>query len=91
MAYDRRGRHSYALAGMQPYIATKLKWPLLAILPAWIAYFFAVTFFGPSLDRIVVPYVNLPLGGQLAILGCALAFPILIYVMSRGFVATRRS
>jgi len=47
---------------------------ILTLLAAWIGYFLVVNFFIRSLDKVVVPYLDLPLGDLLAAQGLMFLF-----------------
>jgi putative solute:sodium symporter small subunit len=56
---------------------------MLATFGAWIAYFLVVNMFVRSLNRIVIPLLDLPLGLYLAIQGTAVVFAVALYALSR--------
>lgn len=89
MPYATRKRPAGAVAVRHQRVMASLKRTVLVMLPLWLAYFFALNLFGQGLNRVTVPYVNLPLGTNLVILGCALTLPVLIYLMARVFAAGR--
>jgi hypothetical protein len=90
MPYDRRKRRTTAAAAAERHrLVSTIKRTVLVMLPAWLAYFFAVNLFGRSLDRVMVPYLDMPLGTDLVILGSALTFPLLLYLMTRAFAVGR--
>jgi uncharacterized membrane protein len=87
MSYDTtNARRAGAMATQRQRTITTLRRTVLVMLPAWLVYFFAVDLFAHSLDTVTVPYVNMPLGTNLVILGCALTFPILLY-LTRDLIA----
>jgi hypothetical protein len=88
MPYAKK-RRTGAVAAEHQRIVASLKRTVLVMLPAWLAYFFALSLFGRSLNSVTVPYVNTPLGTNLVILGCALAFPMLVVLMMRAYATSR--
>ena len=61
----------------------ELKKIMLATLGAWIAYFLVINMFVRSLNRIVIPVLDMPLGFCLAIQGTAVVFAVALYTLSR--------
>jgi putative solute:sodium symporter small subunit len=61
----------------------ELRIVMLATFGAWIAYFLVVNMFVRSLNRIVIPLLDLPLGLYLAIQGTAVVFAVALYALSR--------
>jgi len=51
-----------------------LKNGILTLLAVWIGYFLVVNFFIRSLDKVMVPYIHMPLGDLLAAQGSVLVF-----------------
>ncbi len=51
-----------------------LKNGILTLLGAWLGYFLVINFFVQTLDRINVPYLDMPLGQCLAAQGMAVMF-----------------
>jgi putative solute:sodium symporter small subunit len=62
----------------------ELKKIVLTTLGAWIAYFLVINMFVRSLNRIVVPVLNMPLGFYLAIQGTAVVFVVALYTLSKS-------
>ena len=56
---------------------------MLTTLGAWIAYFLVINMFVHSLNKIVVPVLNMPLGFCLAIQGTAVVFAVALYTLSK--------
>jgi putative solute:sodium symporter small subunit len=57
---------------------------VVATLGAWIAYFLIVNMFVRSLNKIVIPVLDMPLGVYLAVQGAVAVFAVALYVLSRG-------
>jgi len=60
-----------------------LKRVMLATLGAWIAYFLIINMFVRSLNKIVVPVLNMPLGFCLAIQGTLVMFAVALYTLNK--------
>jgi putative solute:sodium symporter small subunit len=79
---SRVARLQIALDAERHVSLADLKNGILTLLGIWIGYFLVINFFIQSLDRINVPYVEMPLGqmlvaqGSLVIFGCALGLLI---------------
>jgi len=56
---------------------------MLATLGAWIAYFLIINMFVRSLNKIVVPVLDIPLGFCLAIQGTAVVFAVALYMLGK--------
>jgi len=56
---------------------------MLATLGAWIAYFLVINMFVRSLNKIVVPVLDIPLGFCLAIQGTAVVFAVALYMLGK--------
>jgi hypothetical protein len=81
---QRRARAlSIALAPDHRVHLEDLKSEILLLLGAWIAYFVVVELFMRTLDRIMVPVVEMPLSGLVVAQGCALLFPRALYLLIR--------
>jgi uncharacterized membrane protein len=90
MPFDNsKRRRTGAAAVDRQRVITGLKRALMVMLPAWLVYFFTVNLLAQGFDTVTVPYVDLPLGTFLVIQGCALAFPVLLYLMTRAFAVGR--
>ena len=61
----------------------ELKKSMLTALGAWIAYFLVINMFVRSLNKIVIPVLDMPLGVYLAIQGTAVIFVVALYMVSR--------
>jgi putative solute:sodium symporter small subunit len=71
------------LGGKQPPALRVLKKVMAATLGAWIAYFLIVNMFVRSLNKIVIPILDMPLGFLLAIQGTAVVFVVALYMLGR--------
>jgi putative solute:sodium symporter small subunit len=56
---------------------------MLTTLGAWIAYFLVINMFVRSLNKIVIPVLDMPLGFCLAIQGTAVVFAVALYTLSK--------
>ena len=56
---------------------------ILRMLGAWIAYFVVVELFIRTLDRIILPVLDVPMSALLAAQGCALLFLATLYLVTR--------
>jgi putative solute:sodium symporter small subunit len=61
-----------------------LRRAVMVLLPAWLAYFLAITLSAKSLNAIMLPYVDVPLGTWLVIQGSVLAFAIMLILLTRA-------
>ena len=61
----------------------ELKKVMLTTLGVWIAYFLVINMFVRSLNKIIIPILDLPLGVYLAIQGTAVIFVVALYTLSR--------
>jgi putative solute:sodium symporter small subunit len=87
----RKRRRVSALAAQHQHVVSMLKRTIVVMLPAWLAYFFAVTLFAKKLNAVAVPYLDIPLATYLVIQGCALMFTIVLFVLARASVLAGRS
>lgn len=60
-----------------------LRKTMLAVLGAWIAYFVTINSFVRSLNKIVIPVLDMPLGFCLAIQGTVIVFGVALYALSK--------
>jgi putative solute:sodium symporter small subunit len=60
-----------------------LRKTMLAVLGVWFAYFVIINAFVRSLNKIVIPVVDIPLGFCLAIQGTAIVFGVALYALSK--------
>jgi putative solute:sodium symporter small subunit len=60
-----------------------LRKTMLATLGAWFAYFVIINAFVRSLNKIVIPVLDVPLGFCLAIQGTAIVFGVALYALSK--------
>src|ERR1700678_84974 len=86
----RKRRRTGAMAAQRQQVVATLKRTVMLMLPVWLAYFFTVNLFIRNLNAITVPYVDIPLGTYLVIQGCVVAFPILLFLLTRAFAADSR-
>jgi len=56
---------------------------MLTVLGAWIAYFVIINTFVRSLNKIVIPVLDMPLGFWLAVQGTATVFGVALYALSK--------
>jgi putative solute:sodium symporter small subunit len=61
----------------------ELKTIMLATLGAWVAYFLVINAFVRSLNKIVIPVLDMPLGFCLAIQGTIVVFVVALYTLSK--------
>lgn len=61
----------------------ELRKTMLTALGAWIAYFVVINMFVRSLNKIVIPVLDMPLGFCLAIQGTAIMFGVALYALSK--------
>jgi len=54
---------------------------ILAMLAGWIGYFLLINMFVRSLNKVVVPVLDIPLGFFLAMQGAVVVFVIALYVL----------
>lgn len=91
MINDRRKRRgASATTAQRQHVVATLKRTVMVMLPVWLVYFFAINLFIRSLNAITVPYVDMPLGNYLVIQGCVVAFPILLFLLTRAFAVAGR-
>jgi hypothetical protein len=74
---------SIALASDHRVHLEDLKSAILLLLGAWIAYFMVVELFIRTLDRIIVPVLEMPLSALVVAQGCALLFLRALYLLIR--------
>ena len=60
-----------------------LRKTMLTVLGAWIAYFVTINAFVRSLNKIVIPVLDMPLGFCLAIQGTAIMFAVALFALSK--------
>ena len=61
---------------------------ILTMLLGWIGYFLLINMFVRSLNKVVVPVVDIPLGFFLAMQGAVVVFVIALYVLVKWRAAT---
>jgi putative solute:sodium symporter small subunit len=66
-------------------VMTALRWTIAVLLPVWLVYFFAVTVFAKTLNAIMVPHVDVPLGNLMVVQGAVLAFVAILVPLIRAF------
>jgi hypothetical protein len=79
----RKKRRFSAVATQHPLMPT-LRLIMMVLLPLWIAYFFAVTLFEKSLNTVLVPPLNVPLGNMMVVPGLLLAFIVTLALLGRA-------
>jgi putative solute:sodium symporter small subunit len=72
-----------ALLGNERLEWGELKKVMLTALTAWIAYFLVVNMFVRTLNKVVIPLLEIPLGVYLAIQGTVIVFGVALYVIAR--------
>ena len=72
--------HRYGVGG--------LKRGILVMFGVWIAYFVAVHMFIRSLNKVIVPVLDMPLGNVLAMQGAVVVFVVALVVLTRWRAAT---
>lgn len=87
MLSGRKKRTSLVKAAIRSPVVTTLRWSVAVLLPLWLVYFFAVTVFAKTLNAIMVPQLNMPLGDLMVIQGAALAFLAILVPLKRAFSA----
>jgi len=61
---------------------------MLAMLAGWIGYFLLINMFVRSLNKVIVPVLDLPLGSFLAMQGAVVIFMIALYVLVKQRATT---
>jgi len=61
---------------------------ILTMLAAWIGYFLLINMFVRSLNKVMVPVLDLPLGFFLAMQGAVVIFVIVLYFLAKQRAAT---
>jgi putative solute:sodium symporter small subunit len=80
------GKNSASIAMMAPGpVMATLRWTIAVLLPVWLVYFFAVTLFAKTLNAIMVPHVDVPLGNLMVVQGAVLAFVAILVPLIRAF------
>jgi uncharacterized membrane protein len=72
--------HRYGVGG--------LKRGILVMFSGWIAYFVAVNMFIRSLNKVIVPVLDMPLGNVLAMQGAVVIFVVALVVLTKWRSAT---
>ena len=83
----KRHRGPFAVATQHPELVAMLRRAAMVLLPAWLAYFLAITLWAKSLNAITLPYVDVPLGTWLVIQGSMLAFAVMLILLARAAAA----
>jgi putative solute:sodium symporter small subunit len=73
----------------QPRLAA-LPRTMAVLLCAWLAYFFAVNLFVKQLNAVTVPYLDVPLGAYLVVLGAVLVFAAAVWLLGRAIAPKGR-
>jgi len=87
---SKKGRRAGAMAARHQSAVAVLRRPFMVLVPAWLVYFFSINLFVKQLNTITVPYVDMTLGTYLVIQGSALAFTIILYLLTRAYGAASR-
>jgi putative solute:sodium symporter small subunit len=79
--------HKVALAKVLPG-NERLEWGelkrvMLTALTAWLAYFLVVNMFVRTLNKVIIPVLDMPLGVYLAVQGTVIVFAVAVYVIAR--------
>jgi len=82
-------RRFAAVAAQHPLLAT-LRLVVMALLPLWIGYFFAVTLFEKDLNAVTLPAFGAPLGAVMVIPASAVAFVITVIMVGRALAFKAR-
>jgi putative solute:sodium symporter small subunit len=72
-----------ALDVEHPITLGEVKTSIVTLLTAWIAYFVVIALNIQALDRITIPYLELPLGQALAAQGSFVIFVVALAVLIR--------
>jgi putative solute:sodium symporter small subunit len=86
--WPKAGVAKTLLSDEQLHLWGELRKIMLTTLGAWIAYFLVINMFVRSLNKIVVPVLDMPLGFCLAIQGTAVVFAIALYTLSKRLGST---
>jgi putative solute:sodium symporter small subunit len=83
----KRRRRPLAVTVQHPELVAMLRRAVMVLLPAWLAYFIAITLWAKRLNAITLPYVDVPLGTWLVIQGSVLAFAVMLILLARAAAA----
>ena len=72
-----------ALSSERHVALSDLKNDVLVLLGTWIAYFLVINTFIQPLDKITVPFVEMPLGVFLVVQGSVAVFLVAIYLLTK--------
>jgi putative solute:sodium symporter small subunit len=81
-------RHSL-LNAWDGFDGLRLRNPMVAMLGLWVTYFAAIHLFIASLNRVVVPILQLPLGMYLAAQGSVVLFVIVLILFAKRLARAR--
>jgi putative solute:sodium symporter small subunit len=70
-------------------IGARLKHAMLALLGAWLAYFTLISLTARSLNKVTVPFIDVPLASFLVAQGTAVIF-LAALILLRAFARTQR-
>lgn len=70
------------------YGVSGLKRGMLAMLAGWIAYFFIINMFVRSLNKVIVPVLDMPLGFFLAMQGAVVIFVVALVFLAKWHATT---
>ncbi len=65
----------------QHYGVRRLRRGMLAMLGAWLAYFTIISMWARALNKVLVPFLDVPLGMVLAAQGAAVIFVVALVLM----------
>jgi putative solute:sodium symporter small subunit len=65
-----------------------LKRGMLALLTGWVVYFVVINMFVRSLNKVIVPIVDMPLGHFLAMQGAVVIFVVALVFLTKWHAAT---
>ncbi len=91
-SHDRRAiRSAMASAALRldQQIGARLKRAMLALLGAWLGYFTLISMTARTLNKVMVPFVDVPLASFLVAQGTVVIF-LAALILMRAFARTRR-
>jgi len=91
-SYDRRAIRSAmasAASRLDQQIGARLKRAMLALLAAWLGYFTLISMTVRTLNKVTVPFIDVPLASFLVAQGTAVIF-LAALILMRAFARTRR-
>jgi len=84
-----RSAMASAAVRLDQHIGARLKRAMLALLAAWLAYFAIISMTARTLNKVTVPFIDVPLAMFLVAQGTAVIF-IAALILMRAFARTRR-